>query len=203
MKQITFKQYRRIDLAILCLLTAVFEAIAAFATNLWFGAQPMAISITLALTCVTMMRWDYRAVLPSFVGSLAFCLVTSYIVPSTELQQFIIHCAGSLFCVLAYPLLMKLKKEEVRSNLFKRVLFVLAAYLSVTLGRWLVSLVFEPTIETLLPFILTDLLSLLFAIFVMSIGKSIEGLIEDQKAYLFRLEREKKEKQEQFFNDTF
>lgn len=201
MKQLTFKQYRRIDLTILCLLTAVFETLAAFATNLWFGAQPMAVSITLALTCITMMRWNYLGVLPSLIGSLAFCLATSYIVPSTQMQQFIIHCVGSLFCVAAYPLLKKLGKEKVRLNLFKRILFVGATYVSVIFGRWLVSLIFEPTVETLLPLLLTDLLSLLFAVFVVSIAKNVDGLIEDQKAYLFRLERERKEKQEQFFND--
>jgi hypothetical protein len=61
--QITFKQYRNIDIGILCIVTAVFEAIATLATSRWFAGQPMAISITLALILIAMHRWGaYAAV---------------------------------------------------------------------------------------------------------------------------------------------
>ena len=39
----------------------------------------------------------------------------------------------------------------------------------------------------------TDIISLLFAFVIMFILRGVDGMIEDQKAYLFRLERQRKE----------
>jgi len=44
MKQITFEQYRSLDLMIWTVITVVFEAITTLATNKWFYAQPVAMS---------------------------------------------------------------------------------------------------------------------------------------------------------------
>ena len=75
MKQITFKQYRAIDITILCVMTAVFEAIAAMASDKWFNLQAMTVSVTLALVCITFMRWGLFALLPSFIGAFVYCTV--------------------------------------------------------------------------------------------------------------------------------
>jgi hypothetical protein len=63
-------------------------------------------------------------------------------------------------------------------------------------GRWLVSLIFAPTIETLLGFITTDIISLVVLIVgVIALRKS-DGILEDQKSYLLRLDRERREAEE-------
>ena len=49
MNQITFKQYRTIDVLILVALTIIFEGIATLASAKWFALQPVAISIGLAM----------------------------------------------------------------------------------------------------------------------------------------------------------
>ena len=49
MNQITFKQYRAIDILILVALTTLFEGIATLATAKWFALQPVAISIGLVI----------------------------------------------------------------------------------------------------------------------------------------------------------
>lgn len=198
MKQITFNQYRLIDLTLLCVITGVFEAIASIATSQWFSLQAMAISITLTLTCITAFRWNALAAIPSFIGSFVYCACTN-----GNLQQFIVYCGGALFCLITIPLLNKLGKEKARVSFAHRVCFILATYLAITIGRWLISLIFEFTLVTLLPFITTDILSLLFALVVLSAIKSSDGLIEDQKAYLFRLEKERMETQKANLNDPF
>jgi hypothetical protein len=195
MKQITFNQYRTVDIAILCGLTALFEGIATYATNSWFVLQAMAISVTLVMVCITMMRWGWQAVLPSFIGSFVYCLACRLIGCGGTFKQFIIYCFGSLFCLIPLVLLKKLGKERVRLSGGYRCLFVICTYLSIVLGRWLVSLIFEFSFSSLIGFITSDILSLLFAIVVVSLAKSIDGLIEDQKHYLLRLDRERKEQQ--------
>ena len=198
MNHITFKQYRQIDLSILCLVTAIFESIACLASTRWFALQAMTVSITLALTCITMMRWGKFALLPSFVGSLMYCIFTG-----AKVEQYIIYCIGSLFCIAALPLLNVLKKENARKDFIIRTVFVIVTYVSIALGRWLCSLPFDFSFNSLLAFIGTDILSLLFAIVVMSIAKNVDGLIEDQKSYLIRLEEERIREQEANLNDPF
>ena len=198
MKQITFKQYRNIDIAIFCILTAVFEAIASLATNRWFFLQAMAISITLTLTCITMMRWNAFAVLPSLIGAFVYCVASG-----GQVQQYIIYCGGSLFCLIALPILKRIGKEKVRSDFMWRTAFATLTYLFVIVGRWLFSLIFEQSLKSLLPFLTTDILSLLFAVVVLTLAKNLDGLIEDQKSYLLRLDRERQEEQDANLNDSF
>lgn len=198
MKQITFKQYRSIDITILCILTAVFEAIAALASDKWFNLQAMTVSITLALACITFMRWGLFALIPSFIGAFVYCTVIG-----GTTQQYLIYCGGSLFIIVAYPLLQRITKEKVRKDFFFKLVFASSAYLALTVGRWLCSLPFEFSTTTFLTFLGTDILSLLFAIVVLSIAKNMDGLIEDQKSYLLRLEKERLEEQEANLNDPF
>lgn len=191
MKQLTFKQYRQIDLTILCLLTAIFEAIATYSSNYWLVFQAMTISVTLTLTCITMVRWNFYAIAPALVGSFVYCLVSK-----ASLKQFFIYCVGSVFCLLSLLLFKKISKEKVRTSFATRLTFVLSTYLFIAIGRWICSLPFEFSISSILAFIFTDILSLLFAIIVLTLAKNADGLIEDQKSYLLRLEKERLDEQE-------
>lgn len=201
MKQISFKQYRKIDIAILCILTALFEGIATFAAGyeMW-AAQPLAVSITLTMVCIAMLRWGAFAVIPSLVGAVTYCVISG-----GTLKQYIIYISGGLFCLLAVPILKKLGKDKVRLDFAKRLIFVATVYAAIELGRWLTSLFFELSISSIVAFLFspTELLSLLFAVVVVSLAKNADGLIEDQKAYLLRLDREKCEEQAANENDQF
>lgn len=188
MNQLTFKQYRQIDLFIWCILTAVFEAIASLASNKWFVLQAMTISISLTMVAITMMRWNAFAVLPSLIGALASCIASG-----AETKEYLVYCGGSIFCLLALPVLKALKKDRVKKSFPYLLVFTVSLYLSLVLGRWICSLIFELSLSSILAFLGTDVLSLLFALLVLSLTKSADGLFEDQKAYLFRLERERNE----------
>ncbi len=168
------------------------------ATDKWFSLQGMAISITFTMVCITALRWGALSVIPSLAGAFVYCAVLS-----ANVRQFAIYCGGSLFCLITVPLLNKLGKEKVRLKFNYRLCYVLATYLAITVGRWIVSLIFELTFDTFLPFITTDILSLLFTIVVLGAIKGSDGLLEDQKEYLLRLEKERIEAQEANFNDRF
>ena len=186
MKQLTFKQYKQIDLTLICILTAVFEYITTVATARWFNLQAMAVSITITMTCIAMFRWGAAAIFTSIIGSAAYCFALG-----AEAKYFVIYCGGSLMCLAALPILKALGKEKTRLSFLKRSVFAVAAYLSFIIGRWLFSLIFEFRFDSFIRFISTDVLSLLFVIVVLALLKNVDGMIEDQKAYLFRLERER------------
>lgn len=193
MNQITFKQYRTIDLILLTILTAVFEAVTTMATTKWFYAQPIALSITLALVCVTMMRWSGFAAVPAAVGGFVFCVVSG-----ATAEQYLIYCVGNLIALIALILIKLFGKEKIRNGTVKLLLFGFIAYVGMVLGRWLVSLFFGGDLMALVVYATTDIMSLVFAEIILLLFRKSDGMLEDQKAYLFRVERERKEEAESF-----
>lgn len=198
MKQITFKQYRAIDLGMLCVLTAVFEVIATLATNRWFNLQAMAVSISLSLTCIAILRWNAFAIFPALAGAFALCFSSD-----ASVEQFAVYCGGAIFSILAVPIALKMNKEKIRLGFLRRTAFATITYLCVVIGRWLISLIFDFNPISIVGFLISDILSLLFAILVLYVCKNLDGVIEDQKHYLIRLDEERQAEQKANLNDDF
>ena len=192
MNQITFKQYRTIDISILVALTIIFEGIATLATAKWFALQPVAISIGLAMTCIVMMRWGIPAALAAFAGGFVFCILSG-----ATLQQFIIYCIGNIFALLGMIWFKVYGKEGIRKSLWLVALFVTTAYVGQVIGRSLMAVIFGDNISTIVTFATTDIMSLVFAILVIALFRKTDGMLEDQKAYLLRLDKQKKDTQDE------
>lgn len=191
MGQITFKQYRNIDLVIWTVLLIIFETITTFATMKWFTGQAVAISISLALICIVMMRWSGYAAVLAVVGGAVYCFISK-----AAPEQYIIYCVGNMFALVALILFKAFDKERIRTSVPKLMIFVLVAYIGMAFGRGVVTLFFGGDINAFVVFATTDIISLLFAEIVLILLRKSEGMIEDQKTYLLRLDREKKEKEE-------
>ena len=192
MNQITFKQYRTIDILILVALTTIFEGIATLATAKWFALQPVAISIGLAMTCIVMMRWGWQAAFAALASGFVFCALSG-----ASLQQFVIYCIGNVFALLGMIWFKVYGKEGIRKSLWLVTLFVSTAYVGQITGRSLMAIIFGDPVSAFVTFITTDIMSLVFAILVVALFRKTEGMLEDQKAYLLRLDRQKKDTQDE------
>ncbi len=188
MSNITFKQYRNIDLFIFSALVIISEAITTFATNVWFDKQPVAISVTLTFICIVMMRWGAFAVIPAMLGGLVLCIASNATLP-----QYAIYIVGNCFSIISLLWFKVWKKDEIRKGPFKLFFFVASTYILLQVGRWLVSLFFGGGLTAIIGYLGTDIISLLFATVVMFLMRNTDGMIEDQKAYLFRVKREEEE----------
>lgn len=192
MNQITFKQYRTIDVSILVALTIIFEGIATLATIKWFALQPVAISISLALVCMLMLRWGWQAGFAAVAGGFVYCVLSG-----GSPQQFAIYCIGNLFALLAMLWFKVFGKEKIRTSRWHMLLFVTTAYAGQVLGRGLLAVLFGDSWGTLVIFSTTDIMSLVFAILVLFLFRTTDGMLEDQKTYLLRLDRQKEETQDE------
>ncbi len=182
---ISFKQYRAIDLGILALILVVAEAITAKAAGIFTG-QPFMLSPTLAVTCIVMMRWGGYAAIHAVLGGLTFCIAMG-----TEPYRFVIYCAGNLFMLLPLILIKLIGKQKIAEKAWITVCYNVLAYLGAQIGRWIVSLFFGGAADGIIMFIATDLITLLFSVVVTLIARKVDGLFEDQKAYLIRTEAER------------
>ena len=192
MKQITFKQYRTIDILILVALTIIFEGLATLATAKWFALQPVAISIGLAMVCIVMMRWGWQAAFAAFASGFSFCILSG-----ATAQQLVIYCIGNIFALLGMVWFKVFGKEGIRKSMWLITLFVSTAYIGMVLGRGILAMAFGDSWGAFVTFATTDIMTLVFAVLVIILFRKTEGMLEDQKAYLLRVERERIETQDE------
>jgi len=188
MKQITFKEYRMLDLIIFTVFTIVFEAIATYASGTWFWAQAINISVTLLLVCIVMMRWSGWAAIQAVAGGLVYCFAAG-----ATTEQYIVYSIGNLLGLVALLLIRFVGKEKIRTSKMQLVLLATITYIGMAIGKTVVGLFFGGTISDFILYVTTDIISLLFAAVVLVLLRKTDGMIEDQKAYLFRVEREERE----------
>ena len=193
MNNISFKQYRAIDLCIWVVILLIFEFVTATAAARWFPEELYTLSQTTAVLCIVMMRWGGYAVLHAVAGGAAFCLASG-----GSAEQFAVYCIGNCFALAALALFKAADKEKVRSKAYLTAIFTLIAFCGAQLGRWLVSLVFGAPLNSLIMFFATDSLTLLYSVVVVLVARRVDGLYEDQKSYLVRTESERKRHDEEF-----
>lgn len=194
MNKISFNQYRAIDLGILAVILFVVETLTAKAANTWFPEQLYTLSPTIAVVCIVMMRWGGFAAIHAVAGGFAFCLASG-----ATIEQFVVYCVGDCFALAALLLIKVLGKQKVRDSVFFTILFTVIAFAGVQVGRGLAGLFFGEGIDSVIVFLATDSLSLVFSVIVVLISRRVDGLFEDQRSYLIRTESERR--REQNLND--
>ena len=185
MKALTFKQYRTANIILLTLIFVILESAVTLGANLWFRELPYVLSLAVLFVSLEMMRWHAFAAVAAIASALAFCAASG-----AQPRQYLIYLVGNLFMLFALILLNRIGRERVRQSALLSIGYVLTVYLLAQLGRWIVSLFFGADLRMLVQFITTDSLSALFAVIAVLIVRNIDGVFEDQKTYLLRLEAE-------------
>ena len=191
---ITFKQYRAIDLTILSVFLILSEGLTTVATTKWFVAVPFAISTTLAFLCIGMMRWGIHSWILALIGGATYGL-TFVISSGEDPKKCLIYVIGNLLSLLAIPFIKLIGKNKLRQSNLLLLSYAVLTYLLVCVGRWMVSLIFEVSLSSLLAFIGPDVITLLFTAVLLTVVKSVDGLIEDQHDYILRQAKEREDEE--------
>ena len=193
-RQISFSQYRAIDLSIMMGVLVVCQYLIHLATSFWYPEQLYVVSPMAGMVAIVMMRWSGYAAIHAALGGLMYAALSG-----GSWQQLLIYGVGNLASLLALVMFKLYGKERVREDGFLSMVFAIAVQLLMQLGRAGVAALFAYPAAACLGFITTDLLSILFTAFIIWIVRRIEGLFEDQKNYLLRIQREQQvERGEQF-----
>ncbi|MBQ1286924.1 MAG: hypothetical protein IIY22_00055 [Erysipelotrichaceae bacterium] len=178
----SFKQYRNIDLALFIGMYGLCEYLAIKAATVWFD-EPYSISIMLPMLSIVMMRWDKYCIIHALVYALLFVYFQS-----GSISQYFIYLIGNLGFMLLLWYVKKVTKERIRSSFFGSLSYLLAGFVLMEVFRGLASmLIAGKDAGVIFTFIMTDMLSLVFAILVIIIVRRIDGLFVDQKQYLLEL----------------
>ena len=181
-KQRTWKEYRLIDLTLFAVLTAVFEYLIVTAARWWFQDQIFVVSLAAALTSIVYMRWGAWGAIHAVEAGLIFCLFSG-----GSGEQYVVYGLGNLLSLAAVPLLQVVGKERLRRSGWS-LLFPLLVLALMQAGRALVALILGAAPAAVVAFFTTDSLSYLFTFVIIWIAKRLDGIYEDQKHYLLRIQ---------------
>lgn len=183
--QISFSQYRTIDLSILMAMLAFSQFLIHLAATAWFPDQLYVVSPVAGITAMVMMRWSGYAGIHALLGGLFFTVLSG-----GDLEQYVIYGVGNLLALVMLVMFRVFGKERIRKDAFLSVVFALGTQLFMQLGRAGIAALFGHPADVCVRFITTDVLSCLFTVLIIWIIRRIEGLFEDQKLYLLRIQQE-------------
>ena len=184
-RQISFSQYRTIDLSILAVILAVSQTLIHFASSQWFADQLYVVSPVAAVVALVMMRWSGWAAIHAALGGVLFALLAG-----GSWEHFLIYGAGNLAAMAALVMFRIFGKERIRGDALLTLAFALCVQLLMQLGRGGLAALLGYGPDACLGFITTDILSELFTLFVIWVVRRVEGLFEDQKHYLLCIQSE-------------
>ncbi len=186
----SFRRYRTIDLVIWTIIAAVMEAVVTLAASKWFLGEIYFLSSTIAIVSIVMMRWDGFAAIQAVVGGAVYVLC---IEGRFDIKQLVIYCVGNCFMLLGLIMLKAIGKEKVRQKFVLTGVYAVTMYVLAQVGRGVVSMVFYGEApSTIIGFISTDVITLLFTFVVVLISRVPDGIFEDQKHYIIRTDSERR-----------
>lgn len=184
-QQISFRQYRAMDLTIFTALLCLCESLITLGATRWFTGELYTLSITPAVTAIVMVRWGGFAAIPAVLGAFVFCLVSGATLP-----QYIIYCVGNLAALVLTQVLCRGGWKRLHENVLFSMLYGLLTAVLMQLGRFLLALVMGNALNVCVGFIATDVLSTLFAVLIVWITRRLDGVLEEQRHYLKRVAEE-------------
>ena len=183
--QITFRQYRAMDLFIFTILLCVCETLITLGATRWFPQEPWTLSLTPAITAIVMVRWGGFAAIPACLGAFVFCLASG-----ATLSQYAIYCVGNLAALALTQFLYRFGWKRLHDQVLLAILFGLLTALLMQAGRALMALLLGTPLALCGGFFTTDVLSTLFAALIVWMARNLNGMLEEQKHYLRRIAEE-------------
>ena len=183
-RRLSFEEYRGIDLTLFTLIMCVSEAMLVLAATRWFADQLYTVSVVGAVTAIVLMRWGPYAAINAVLGGFVFVLASH-----GSLGQIVIYCIGNLFSMFLLIPRRLLGPERIRKDGVLSVCFGLSTLLMMQAGRAITALCMGDEFSTCLGFFMTDGLSLLFSGVVVWIARRLDGIFEDQKHYILRVNK--------------
>ncbi len=184
-QQITFRQYRAMDVFFFTALLCLCESLITLGANRWFPGEPYTLSLTPAVTAIVMVRWGAFASIPAALGAFVFCLASG-----AAPAQYLVYCLGSLAAMLLLLLRKRWNWRRLHESVLLLMSYAALCTLLMQLGRFLLALALGYPPATCAGFITTDVLSVIFAVLLVWISGRLDGILEDQKDYLIRVQEE-------------
>lgn len=183
---ISFKQYKFTDLFLFAVILIAFELILHYAFIAFDG--DFTFSPMVPIVILVMMRWGWVSVFYAVGDGALFCLLNG-----GGWQSYLVYCVGNAFIMLVLILHKITGKEKISKMLSLTLLYVSLAWLATVLGRTAIAVCLGTNFIVAFTSQLFELISLIIGILIVLIMRRLDGMFEDQKRYLRRMDAERKE----------
>lgn len=168
-------------------ILTVFElilhfAMIAFGDNANFTFSPM-----VPLVLVVMMRWGWVSVFYAVGDGALFVLLKG-----GSWQSLLIYCVGNACIMLLLLYTRFVGKEKIRKSPYLSILFVVLGWVVTVLGRSAVAAIIGNNFVYVLTRQLFDIVSIIIGSIIVLIMRRLDGMFEDQKHYLRRVDDERR-----------
>lgn len=183
---ISLKQYRATDLFLFAVILIAFELIVHFA---FIGLKgDFTFSPMVPIVLLVIMRWGWQGVIFAAVDGALYCLLNG-----ASWQGYLCYGIGNLAISSVLLMTRFIGKQKIAEKWYFSALFVAVAWVFVAFGRTLVAICCGGDFVANLLAQLSDLFSLGVALILVLVLRRLDGMFEDQKHYLLRLDDERKE----------
>lgn len=192
---ISYSQYRMTDLFLFALILGLAELLEFFAA-VWFPQVALyTFSLMLPITLIVMMRWGWVSVFYAAASGLIYCLLHN---GEAGAAQYVSYIFGNA-CIAAVLIFVKLVgKKKIAGKWYLSAVMVIIGWVLIILGRSVLFTAFGfnfvVTFAQLVGLSDCGFLTLIMAVVVVLVMRRFDGIFEDQKSYLLRLDEERKEK---------
>ena len=196
---ISIGQYRLTDLFLFAVILIVAELLAFYAPKLFPNNADFTFSLMVPIVLLVMMRWGWPGAFYAVGDGLLVCLLN---MGNEDFNNslFGVYIIGNACIALLLLMTKFMGKERIAGKWYFSALFVVLGWLAVFFGRACTGACFGLGFVTVMQSQLWDLLSLAVALALILLLRRLDGMFEDQKHYLLRLEKEKRDKMKR---DTF
>lgn len=188
---ISLRQYRLTDLFLFAVILAVFELIIHFAYKAYNG--DFTFSPLVPIVLLVMMRWGWVSVFYALGDGLLYCLLNGG-TEGFEPYYYAIYIIGNAFIMLLLLMTKFMGKQKIADKWYFSALFAVSGWLAVCIGRTLVAMVCGIDFLSAALSQLADVFSLGIGVVLILVLRRLDGMFEDQKHYLLRLDKEKKDR---------
>lgn len=186
-KNLSFKQYKAMDLIVFAVIFMVLEGVLVTLSNKLINVN-FAVSLLYTVAALVIMRWGAVAAIHLALGGIVFCLASH-----GDILQYVGFSVGNCFALLSLLYTHFLGKKKVRDSFTLSGIFVIIIYLTVCIGRSVLLSILKGVNlwQLFIATLSSDLLSLVITLIIVLISRKQDGLFEDQKGYLLRTQKER------------
>lgn len=185
--RISYNQYKLADIMMFLLIMCVCELVNILAIRSWFTGMTFSVSVMLLVSLVVIIRWNWLGVLFPVIDGVLYCLMMG-----AEGWQYAVYVIGNAFVALTAVDFLFIPKEKIVGRWWATALYALVAYVLLVFGRSVVAVCFGKSfVGTILATAAAESLNLTFALIGLLVLRRVEGMLADQKKYLFKVTKER------------
>lgn len=190
---ISLRQYRLTDLFIFAAILVVFDLLAYYAPKFMPNSAVFTFMLTVPMVVLVMIRWGWPSVFFAIGDGIAISLMYN----ANSWQSYVSFVCGNSCIMLLLIVIKFIGKQKITEKWYFSVLFVVSAWILSNLGTSCVQAICGYDFLTCLGgnfgISVNGLMSLAIGVVLILILRKLDGMFEDQKHYLLRLDAERKE----------